>query len=176
MSANPSQMEPNEPMKFEIPKPRTGDEIRLTVTKHTCGVVVGKPKASWMGLEAPMEPSEVIAYQHWPMPTNESTKAKANRMAGQEKHYEIGSMKKIKELVEEVYKHLKDYGMDTIAYLPDPTDENRMTNCVLGYARLTTKTTKKMMLANRFQLYDSYNRKNDKEAVEVLLASVSDKL
>jgi hypothetical protein len=32
------------------------------------------------------------------------------------------------------------------------------------------------MLTNRFQLYDSYDKKNDKEAVEYLLASVSDKL
>jgi hypothetical protein len=50
-----------------------------------------------------------------------------------------------------------------------------MTNCVIDYARFTTKTTKKM-LENRFKLYDSYDKKNDKEAVEYLLASVSNKL
>jgi hypothetical protein len=53
--------------------------------------------------------------------TNASTKARANRIAGQDKPYEGGS-KKIKEFVEEVYKHLQDYGMDTIAFVQDPTD------------------------------------------------------
>ena len=65
--------------------------------------------------------------------------------------------------------------MDTIAYVKDPTDDSKMTNCVLDYARFTTKTTEKM-LEDRFKLYDSYDKKNDKEAVEYLLASVSEKL
>jgi hypothetical protein len=65
--------------------------------------------------------------------------------------------------------------METIAYVKDPTNENMMTNCVLDYARFTTKTMDKM-LTNRFQLYDSHDKKNDKEAVEHLLASVSTKL
>jgi hypothetical protein len=158
---------------FEVTKPKMGEVMQLNKDTYVA-VVGGKPNASWTGLETPMDLSEVTAYQHRPTLTNESTKARANRIKGQDKPYESGS-KKIKEFVEDVHKHLKDYGMDTIAYVQDPMDKSRMTNCVLDYARFTTKTTKKM-LEDRFKLYDSYDKTYDKEAVEYLLASVSDKL
>jgi hypothetical protein len=95
-------------------------------------VVGGKPNDSWKGLEKPMDLAEMTSYQHRPTLTNESTKANVNRIKGQDNPYESDS-KKIKEFVENVYKHLKDYGMDTIAYVPDPMDKNRMTNYVLDY-------------------------------------------
>jgi hypothetical protein len=72
-------------------------------------VVGGKPNANWTGLEMPMDLSEVTAYQHRPMLTNQSTKARANRIAGQDKPYERSS-KKMEEFVEAVYKHLKTIG------------------------------------------------------------------
>jgi hypothetical protein len=65
-----------------------------------------------------IDSSDYTTYQHRPMLTNASTKARA-RIAGQEKTYESGS-KKLKKFVEKVYRHLKDYGMDTIAYVKDP--------------------------------------------------------
>jgi hypothetical protein len=165
--------EPQETNKFEVTKPRMGEVMQLSKDTYVA-VVGGKPNMDWTGLELPMDLSEVTAYQHRPLLTNASTKARADRIKGLEPKYESGS-KKIKEFVEEVFTHLKDYGMDTIAYVQDPTEEKRMTNCVLDYARFTTKTMEKM-LAKRFHLYDSYDRKNDKEAVQYLLASVSDKL
>jgi hypothetical protein len=154
--------------KFEVIKPKMGDVMRLKKDTYVA-VVGGKPNAIWTGLEKPMDLAEVTAYQHRATLTKESTQARANRIKGQDKHYQSGS-KKIKEFVENVYKHLKDCGMDTIAYVPYPIGKNRMTNCVLDYARFTTKTTKKM-IENRFSFLDSYDKANDKESVEYFLAS-----
>jgi hypothetical protein len=157
--------------KIEVVMPTMGEVMRLrkdTYVALVCG------QTSWMGLETPMDLSEVTAYQHRPTLTNESTKERANRIAGQDQPYQSGS-KKVKEFVKAVYKHLKNYAKDTIAYVKDTTDEKGINKCELDSARFTTKKTENM-LANHFQLYNSHDKKNDKEAVETLLVSVSDML
>jgi hypothetical protein len=136
-------MEPKEPKMFEVAKPRMVEVMRLNKDIYVA-VVGAKSNASWTGQEATMDLSEVTACQHRPMLTNESTKARANRIAAQEEPYKSGS-KKTKEFVKEVSKHLKDDG--TPSFVPIPTDKSSMTNCVLDYARFATKTTE-MILAN----------------------------
>ena len=61
----------------EVTKPKMGEVMQLSKDTYVA-VVGGKPDASWTGLEKPMDLSEVTAYQHRPMLTNASTKARAN--------------------------------------------------------------------------------------------------
>ena len=45
-----------------------------------------------------------------------------------------------------VWNHLKDTGMDSIAYLRDPTDGTKMTNVVKAHARYTVQSAKALHL------------------------------
>ena len=65
--------------------------------------------------------------------------------------------------------------MDTIAYVQDPADPNRVSSCVADYPRFNTRVMQRM-LVGRFDKYDQYDKDNDKDAIEYLLNSVNKEL
>ena len=71
-----------------------------------------------------------------------------------------------------VWDHLTDTGMDTIAYLPDPTDETKMSNVVKSHARYTVQSAQ-LLVENQLVSYDKYDKTNDKAARAYLLASLA---
>ena len=74
-----------------------------------------------------------------------------------------------------VWDHLKDTGMDSTAYLRDPTDDTKMTNVIKAHARYTVQSAKSLAEAQA-QRYDKYDRTNDMAARTYLLASLSTEL
>ena len=56
-----------------------------------------------------------------------------------------------------VMEHLKDTGMDTISYMPDPEDPDKMISVVLGHSRFTLSSVRGH---SRLQVpfYDNYDR------------------
>jgi len=77
--------------------------------------------------------------------------------------------------VKNVWNHLLDTGMDTIAYLRDPEYSDRMTDVVHGHSRFTVASTKKLS-KDQAPLLDKYDRTNDKAARTFLLASLETNL
>ena len=68
-----------------------------------------------------------------------------------------------------VWEHLTDTGMDSIAYLPDPTDESKMSNVVKSHARYTVQSAQTLIERQLVR----YDKTNDKAARTYLLASLA---
>ena len=149
-----------------------GAVLQTDVDKFVA-VVGGKPKPDWSGLEEPITSSVVEATRHRPTATSPSAKGQERRRKGQEPAFKIGA--NLKDFVENVEKHLEETGMDTIAYVQDPADPNRVSSCVADYPRFNTRVMQRM-LVGRFDKYDQYDKANDKDAVEYLLNSVDKEL
>ena len=71
-----------------------------------------------------------------------------------------------------VSQHLVRYGIDTIAYLPDPHDPTKSVHIIDGSTRFTI-TSCQQAATLQASLYDRYDHENDSSAVEFLLASLS---
>jgi ABC-type enterochelin transport system substrate-binding protein len=82
--------------------------------------VGGKPKPDFTGLEARDPDLAVIAARHHPKDTAASTKAYDERIKGLTPSFSAGG--NLKDFMESVDKHLVKHGLDTIAYIPDPSD------------------------------------------------------
>jgi hypothetical protein len=74
-----------------------------------------------------------------------------------------------------VWNHLRDSGMDTIAYLKDPEDDKKMSNVVKSHARYTVDSAK-TLCAEQVAKYDKHDRTNDVAAKAFLLASIEESL
>ena len=149
-----------------------GAVLQTDVDKFVA-VVGGKPKPDWSGLEEPITSSVVEGTRHRPTGTSPSAKGQERRRKGQEPAFKIGA--NLKDFIENVEKHLEETGMDTIAYVQDPADPNRVSSCVADYPRFNTRVMQRM-LVGRFDKYDQYDKANDKDAVEYLLNSVDKEL
>ena len=158
---------------FKVTHPTMGGILQTDKDTYVA-VVGGKPNPSWTGLESPMDTSKVNAYQHRPTSTTASGKGQSRREEGQKTVFVEGTSD-LPTFIYHMDRHLVANGMDTIAYLTDPADNTRTTNCVTDYPRFTTSTTAKMIVG-REALYDSYDKKNDDEAIQYLLNSLDGKL
>ena len=70
-----------------------------------------------------------------------------------------------------VWEHLQECGMDTIAYLPDPAAPETMMSVVKNHGRFNTSYTK-LESTRLQQKWDRYDRNNDGDAKAFLLASL----
>ena len=83
----------------------------------------------------------------------------------------ISRNSEIEEVCTNVWDHLKECGMDTIAYLPDPANPLKMQSVVMNHGRFTldyTTTASTMIQMN----WDSYDHNNDGDAKQFLLNSL----
>ena len=166
--ADPVQVRPT----YQVERPQMGAVLQIDVDKFVA-VVGGKPKPDWSGLEEPITSSVVEATRHRPTATSPSAQGQERRRKGQEPAFKIGA--NLKDFVENVEKHLEETGMDTIAYVQDPADPNRVSSCVADYPRFNPRVMQRM-LVGRFDKYDHYDKANDEDAVEYLLNSVDKEL
>ena len=70
-----------------------------------------------------------------------------------------------------VWGKLTNCGLDTIAYVADPVEANRMTNVVKEHTRFTLESIK-IKIAPQLLKYDSYDKENDRTATMMLLSSL----
>ena len=79
---------------------------------------------------------------------------------------------KLADFQNAVWDHFVDCGMDSITYLPDPENDQLMTNVVKSHSRYTIQTAKALS-AVQLPLYDKYDRNNDRAAIKYVLTSLS---
>jgi hypothetical protein len=72
---------------------------------------------------------------------------------------------------QDIWKCLKDSGLDPIAYLPDPTT-NDMVNVIENYAHFTADTTK-LEHGALHPYFDTYDVKNDHDVTWMFLDSIN---
>ena len=134
----------------------------------------GKPKADWSGIEdlKDRSMSDLCFRSLDPVVGQKSahyrTKALTNK-------FEVKNS--ISDFQADVWDHLFKYGLDTIAYLPDPKNNTEVLNVVSQHAQFTgdmshVVTTGKTIAKN----FDIWDKKNDAEAKTFLLASLAEDL
>ena len=76
---------------------------------------------------------------------------------------------------ERLVHELETRGLDTISYLPDPTNSDNMVNIVTDHALFSTEYVTTVGPAMR-EGYDHYDLSNNKAAKAMMLASLNTKL
>ena len=109
----------------------------------------GEPKSDWSGLERP-NPNYVEPKQHRPTSITSAAKSQHYRTQGIDPKF--GRDKDLLTFERKVEKHLTDNGLDSIAYLPDPSDPTESISVITDHGRFDYKAdTKKANAAAQDQ-------------------------
>ncbi|KAI2509805.1 hypothetical protein MHU86_4658 [Fragilaria crotonensis] len=143
--------------KLQASSPHWG--ITLVTKDEWSAWTGGKPNHTWTGLDGSIALLEHTSpNQLRPVYVSAAQKGYNFRRTG----HKI-SFKPSDDLISfqnVVWDHLKDTGMDSIAYLRDPTDDAKMTNVIKAHARYTVQSAK-LLAEAQVQRYDKYDRTND---------------
>jgi Zinc knuckle len=152
-------------------KPRTPTMGGMVAhTKEWAPWTGGKPRSDWSALE--QQPESYVSPNQLRLQST-SQKSYNERMKPLSTLFDRKS--DLAHFQNDVWFHLQDTGLDTIAYLPDPADRKAMNSVVLKQARYTVESAK-TMVENQQKKYDAYDTANDKAAKQFLLKSLVDEL
>ena len=132
----------------------------------------GKPNSDWSSLETAAT-ENTSPNQLRPVYASAAQKGYNHRRTGLTTKFTPASDLSVFQTA--VWNHLVDTGMDTIAYLQDPEDSDKMSNVVKSHARFTMDSAK-VLSAIQVTKYDKYDKTNDVAASAYLLASIEDSL
>ncbi|KAI2500370.1 hypothetical protein MHU86_14113 [Fragilaria crotonensis] len=151
-------------------KPIMGEVILLSKDSWSAWTG-GMPKLDWTGLDPSSLQESTSPNQLRPVHVAAAQKGYNHRRTGMSIPF-----KPADDLIafqNSVWDHLVvDTGMDTIAYLPDPTDKAKVSNVVKSHSRFTVQSAK-ALIKDQVELYDKYDKTNDKAARTYLLASLT---
>ena len=131
----------------------------------------GKPKYDWSGLENRYDRllSDLCFRSLDPIAGQKSA---VLRTKGLTERFEKSH--KLTDFQKSVWNHLEKFGLDTIAYLPDPKNNLEVQSVVTHHARFTGDLSKGITISKQIQQsFDKWDRKHDYEAREFLLDSLS---
>ena len=132
----------------------------------------GKPKFDWSGLD-PTSNRIMTDLSLRPLDPVTGQKSSIYRRAGLSKKF--AQAHNLSTFQKKVWDHLVKYGLDTMAYLPDPSELKTVLPVVTHHARFTgdinKATTSSINLQKKFDLWDM---KHDNEAKSFLLDSIDD--
>ena len=111
-----------------------GDLVQTSKDEYS-GWTGGKPKSDWSGLDPKASTEFESPNQLHPMYAKAQMDAYNGRRAGLETKFDAKDDLAVFE--EEVWKHLLDSGLDTIAYLPDIED-------ILGHAAVQLRLVRQV--------------------------------
>ena len=151
------------------PKPIMGAVIALSKDSWSAWTG-GMPKADWTGLDPSSQLETTSPNQLRPVYVSAAQKGYNHRRTGMTTLFNPAD--DLISFQNAVWDHLTDTGMDTIAYLPDPTDETMMSNVVKSHARYTVQSAQ-LLVKKQLVKYDKYDKTNDKAARTYLLASLT---
>ena len=152
--------------KYSPTKPIMGGILKTSEETPWTG---GVPKPDWSGLAAiPIGPK--TACQLRPESGKSAMYSYTERIKGLKEP--LNDIMGIDGFKRAVSQHLVRYGLDTIAYLPDPHDPTKSVHIIDGSTRFTISSCQAAATAQA-KNYDRYDRENDASAVEFLLASLS---
>jgi hypothetical protein len=154
---------------FQPPTPLMGGLVQIT-SSDWCAWTGGKPLADWTALDptAPTSPSD--DYQLRPSSPGSSQKSTRYREIGLATKFTRNSH--LLDFVDVVHTYLTRTGLDTITYLPDPSDPTTMISAVDKCSKfdLTPAITAARQL--RTDNFDKFHRNNDDSAHNWLLDSL----
>ena len=153
-------------------KPIMGGIHQVSKDEHTPWTG-GLPKSDWTGLSETAGRTPVSPNQYRSMVISTAQKGHIHRQTGLAvKFTRAGDLSTFEHLV---WTHMVDTGMDTIAYVPDPVDKTTMLNCVKFHGRFSVESIR-TMVATQVLSYDDFDKANNREAQQFLLASLDPEL
>ena len=134
----------------------------------------GKPRSDWSGIEDlnSRSMSDLCFRSLDPVAGQKSTfyRTKPLSTKFEPKH-------NLTDFQSKIWSHLVKYGLDTIAYLPDPRDSKQVLCTVEKHAQFTGDMSLVEKMGIFFQQrFDTWDKKNDSEAKEFLIESLSETL
>ena len=151
-------------------KPIMGNLVSLSAKDGWSAWTGGKPAAGWTGLDPSASDELTSPNQLRPVHASASQKGYNYRRTGMTTPFSPTS--NLVDFQNAVWDHFVDCGMDSITYLPDPENDQLMTNVVKSHSRYTIQTAKALS-AVQLPLYDKYDRNNDRAAIKYVLTSLS---
>ena len=115
------------PTVYKPTSPIMGGLVQTSSTDW-CAWTGGKPKTDWSGLDSTAVQTPSDDYQYRPTSPGSSQKSTKYRETGLDTKF--GRDDHLLDFIDSVKEYLVRTGMDTIAYLPDPTDSTKMI-CIL---------------------------------------------
>ena len=132
----------------------------------------GAPNHNWTGL-LDGNPSHISPSQYRPTSVTSQAKSRAYRIAGLEQKFSrTGDFHQFQRRVK---KHLVNHGMDTIAYIPDPS-KTKMINVIDKYALYSLREGVETANETMKVSFDKYDKANSNDAIDFLLNSIDDEL
>ena len=134
----------------------------------------GKPNGGFSLLETEL-PTSIAATRFRPSSISSGSKAQQCRVQGLENKFSADG--DLQVFQKKVMKHLELYGLDTITYLRDPTDEKQVVSVITDHARFNCVDGVKAAKEHMEKYYvDSYCHGNDSDAKRFLLNSIDEYL
>ena len=135
----------------------------------------GVPLRDWSGLDLSAPKSASSPWKTRPLSQSALSKTYRYLIKPLEPKFEEGL--NLNHLRKDVNKHLVTYGLDTIAYLPDPTSTTKVANVVIDYPLFVGNLVNSLKVAEETNTkYDEMDQFNSGAATEFLTASLEDKL
>jgi hypothetical protein len=148
-------------------KPIMGDLVQVSATEWTAWTG-GKPNSSWTVLDGATT-TYGSPNQLRPNSASYAQRGFQYRSTGIEDKFKRSD--DLATFIREVSDHLIDTGMDSISYLPSPTDATKMCSVLTEYSKYSADTARSSG-ATFAALYDTYDKINDKAASKYLLNSL----
>ncbi|MHA7927707.1 MAG: hypothetical protein ACX936_21115, partial [Marinobacter sp.] len=151
---------------WQPPKPINGGVVQVRTDEYVAWTG-GKPTYLWTGLDptAPQQPVSPNQYRSVHVSTSQKSHTFREKGSLETKFSKTSDLSAFEH---EVWQHLVDTGMDTIAYVADPIKNRTMSNCVKEHSRFTVESVERQ-IANQLIDYDEYDKANDREATNFLL-------
>jgi len=123
----------------------------------------GEPNLEWTGLQ---DPDDTVKPLQFRALGSKDVKPQQTRIQGLKTKFDKGG--ELEQFCTNVYDHLKDSGMDTISYLPDPANPVKMISVVQNHGRFNKEYT--IQQSNLFKAaWDSYDKANNDDAKKFLM-------
>ena len=166
-TVSPSPLKPTSPLMGTVEETYAGSGYY-----YLC--FGGVPKPDWSGIATKdKETISDLCYRSLdPLKGQKSVKTRTEGLATK-----LALEQNLKEFQEKVWEHLVKYGLDTIAYLPDPRDQTKVINVVEEHAKFIGNLEESLKSCNDFRsLFDSWDHKHDNEAKLFLIESLDPQL
>ena len=157
---------------FKPTKPKFGglEQVSIDTWVPWTG---GKPKADWTELED-INPGTIDPNQYRSTSISSQTKSKHYRTLGLTD--KLSKSSNLQLFQKDLMEHMIEHGLDTITYAPNPSDPTEVVSVITDHARFNWKTAIKDVNDVAMLHYDSCDKSNQKDAVKLLMNSISDDL
>lgn len=163
---------PTVKIPYKPPVPQYGG-VREVGADSWAAWTGGMPKGDWTGLEQP-KPASINPGQYRSNSISGMAKSQVYRVQGLETKFTKDSNLLIFQ--KEVMEHLTQHGLDTITYIQDPVDNDKVVSVLTEHARFTLKEGCEAGNDYNKMQYDEYDLENIRDARKFLLNSVDEHL